>query len=542
MCQRLLTVSQRGYVPVKYVPGTDELLAKLPLCPTGLTLDGSSSRCSGVVSVPALKKCAAVLVGSSVVLRDGKCVMSSVSVRNPVVSCFATTEDPLSWVFDSGSGQCVATVFEDYEVKTGERRVPPLTERVRVAPFTKRVRVAPFSESYTVTERVRVAPFTKQKRVAPFREKVRVAPFTRRERVAPFTKRVRVAPFNRQVRVAPFSKQVRVPPFSVRVRVAPFTERVSVRESYSYTVRERSSCNEYLMGRCLKWNYRIVRKTGYRTVWKTVPAYNYETRSVVKYNTVPVYNYETRAVYNYETVPNYKYESVPVYNYEWRAVFNYETESVENYENRQVTKTREVFNYEDQEVFNYEDREVLNFEPVYETRQRKVEKRKPPELLCSDGHIIDRNDNKFKKKVETVTSTVNSCDGTSKASLRSVLGTSLSVTYTNAEWSLGGGKCHRSVTTPPVGCDTGYKLLRLREGSICRHPKASPFGAVDIAARKPILGFAPDSVLTYHADEDDDAERKQWESYFILGGEQVYNSLTDLSIRKAKKEETPDVK
>ncbi len=428
MCQRLLTVSQRGYVPVKYVPGTDELLAKLPLCPTGLTLDGSSSRCSGVVSVPALKKCAAVLVGSSVVLRDGKCVMSSVSVRDPVVSCFATTEDPLSWVFDSGSGQCVATVFEDYEAKTGERRVPPLTERVRVAPFTK------------------------QKRVAPFREKVRVAPFTRRERVAPFTKRVRVAPFNRQVRVAPFSKQVRVPPFSVRVRVAPFTERVSVRESYSYTVRERSSCNEYLMGRCLKWNYRIVRKVGYRTVWKTVSVYHYETRSVVKYNTVPVYNYETRAVYNYETVPNYKYESVPDYNYEWRAVFNYETESVENYENIQVTKTREVFNYEDQEVFNYEDREVLKFEPVYETRQRKIEKRKPPELLCSDGHIIDRNDNKCKKQVETVTSTVNSCDGISKASLRSVLGTSLPITYTTSEWILEGGKCRRSANTASQGC------------------------------------------------------------------------------------------
>ncbi len=171
------------------VPATKELLARPPLCPPGLVYEVSSSRCSGVVSVDALKKCAAVPVGSSVVLRDGKCVVSSVSVVDPVVSCFATTEDPLSWVFDSGSGQCVATILEDYEVKTGERRVPPFSERVRVAPFTRQVRVAPF---------------------------------------------------NRQVRVAPFTKQVRVPPFSVRVRVAPFTERVSVRESYSYTVRERS--------------------------------------------------------------------------------------------------------------------------------------------------------------------------------------------------------------------------------------------------------------------------------------------------------------
>jgi len=241
-------------------------------------------------------------------------------------------------------------------------------------------------------------------------------------------------------------------------------------------------------------------------------------------------------------------------------VFNYETESVENYENRQVTKTRAVYHYEDQDVFNYEDQEVLNFEPVYETRQRKVESRKDPELLCSDGHIIDHSDNKCKKNVETVKSTINSCDGISKVSLRSVLGTSQKVTYTSNSWRLGGSKCHRSVTTPPVGCDTKYKLLRLKDGSFCRHPKASPFGTVDIfgtdgifgtvdikakkpiEAKEPILGFAPDSLLTYHADEDDDAERKLWEPYFISGGEQVYNGLTDLSIRKAKKGESPDVK
>ncbi len=233
------------------------------------------------------------------------------------------------------------------------------------------------------------------------------------------------------------------------------------------------------MGRCLKWNYRIIRKTGYRTVWKTVPAYNYETRSVVKYNTVPVYNYETRAVYNYETIPNYNYESVPDYNYEWRVVFNYETESVENYENQQVTKTREVFNYEDQEVFNYEDREVLNFEPVYETRQRKIEKRKPPELLCSDGHIIDRSDNKCKKKVETVSPPVAHCEGVVKVALTPQRRKAVPITFGSDNWTLEGSKCRRSANTASQGCAEKYKLVTLKEGSYCRHFSASPFGITD---------------------------------------------------------------
>ena len=138
--------------PLRVVPGTEEQLVELPLCPSGLTLDIASLECSGVASVAALKKCAAPPSGSSVVLRDGKCVVSSVSVLDPVASCYATTEDPLSWTFDSESGECVATVTESYEVQSGERRVPPLSERIRVAPFTKRVRVA-----YTYTARERVS-------------------------------------------------------------------------------------------------------------------------------------------------------------------------------------------------------------------------------------------------------------------------------------------------------------------------------------------------------------------------------------------------
>ena len=95
-------------------PDSDVSLVELPLCPSGLTLDIASLECSGVASVAALKKCAAPPSGSSVVLRDGKCVVSSVSVLDPVVSCYATTEDPLSWTFDSESGECVATVTESY--------------------------------------------------------------------------------------------------------------------------------------------------------------------------------------------------------------------------------------------------------------------------------------------------------------------------------------------------------------------------------------------------------------------------------------------
>ena len=172
--------SHVGASPPDRLPGSGELVAMAPSCPSGLTYEVSSSLCAGVVSVDALRKCAPSTPQVTVTTRGGRCVVSSVSVEDPVLGCYDTVDDPSAWTLDAGAGECVATVVEDYQVRVGERRVPPLTERVRVAPFTQRVRVPPRTERVLVTERVRVAPFTERVRVAPYRERVRVAPYTAR--------------------------------------------------------------------------------------------------------------------------------------------------------------------------------------------------------------------------------------------------------------------------------------------------------------------------------------------------------------------------
>ena len=429
----------------------------------------------------------------------------------------------MAWTLDAG--ECVASVVEDYEVKVGERRVPLLTERVRVAPFIERVRVAPLTERVVVTERVRVAPLTERVRIAPFRERVRVAPLTERVRIAPLTERVRVAPFTERVRVAPFTR---------RVRVAPFTKVVPSRVPYTYTARVRDRCQRYFRGRCIRWSYKSVERTGYLTVNKTVAAYNYGTRAVYNYRTRSVYNYETRAVFNYGTRA--------VFNYEWRDVFNYRTRDVFNYEDRQVSKTREVFNYEDRAVFNYRTRDVFNYEPVYETRQRKSERRKPPVLSCSGGYRLDRSDSKCKKTTETVSDpTVAHCDGIVKTGINLAPGKAVPITYTGDAWVLRGGKCHRGATTASLGCPANYKLVSLKKGSYCRHRKASPFGTADTGTIKVGLAFAADRVHTYRTTESDATERALWKPYFKTGGDDVYTH-TRLTVRQANHGETPDIR
>ena len=473
----------------------------------------------------APRKCALPAPPARVRPRGGKCVVSAVSVVDPDVGCSDTADDPLTWVLDAGAGECVATVVEDYEVQVGERRVPPLTERVRVAPFTEQVRVAPFTERVLVTERVRVAPFTEQVRIPPYRERFRVAPFTARVRVPPLTERVRVAPFTERARVAPFTR---------RVRVAPFTKVVTSRVPYTYTAKVRDRCLRYYRGHCISWSYKYVKKTGYRTLRRTVAAYNYETRAAYNYKNRTVFNYETRAVFNYETRT--------VYNYEWRDLFVYRTRDVFNHEDRQVYRTRDVYNYEDRDVFNYQDQEVFNYEPVYETRQRKVQRRKDPVLSCSGDYSLDRTDNKCKKTTETVTDpAVAHCEGIVKASLFHAPGKSLPITYTSTSWALVGGKCHRDATTPAPGCPVGYKKVTLKDGSYCRHLKASPFGTTDIGTLEPGLAFAADSVHTYRAIETNATELAQWQPYdFKTGGDDVY-AATDITVRAAVAGETADV-
>jgi len=226
---------------------------------------------------------------------------------------------------------------------------------------------------------------------------------------------------------------------------------------------------------------------------------------------------------------------VPDYNYEWRAVFNYETESVENYENRQVTKTRAVYHYEDQDVFNYEDREVLNFEPVFETRQRQVEKRKPPELVCSDGHIIDRSDKKCKKKVEVVSDpSVPHCNGINEKAVHKLSGIGNTFNFTSAMWELNSNKrrCQRAATSTPLGCLTRYKLIKIKNVSYCRHRDASPFGVSDVGTEATGLPFAANNIHTYRTIESSPIEYNQWQPYFKSGGDSVYSG-TDITVREA---------
>ncbi len=54
------------------------------------------------------------------------------------------------------------------------------------------------------------------------------------------------------------------------------------------------------------------------------------------------------------------------------------------------------------------------------------------------------------------------------------------------------------------------------------------------------MPFAADSLHTYRSIEDDKDERKQWQSYFKTGGDDVYAN-TDITLREAGTRELADL-